>query len=370
MDKPFLYFLAKIVAVISSIMLFYSAKVDITITVISTLSFACIFVLEILLDRLNKKNKIIRITIVVCVVASFALGIDYLFPLYLVLLVHFLDLSVESKLFYSILCVSILLSFLIFVPGMTASVIAFTLVSMILLSRLIISKLLIYIEMNEQNKETIAELNKKLVDVKSFTRTLKYAASAEERNRIAARIHDQVGHGISGSIIMLEAAMLIMKDNPGKATESIQKAIINLREGVDDIRSALKDERVERYLIGLNDVTAMLEEFKVSYNKAAVIKTSGDLDVINLEVWACIHDNIKECLTNLLKHSNATEFIVNIDVFKKIIKVEYKDNGISYENFEKGMGLEAIEERTVNSKGRCFFHKGETGFSVINIFTY
>ncbi len=50
--------------------------------------------------------------------------------------------------------------------------------------------------------------------------------------------------------------------------------------------------------------------------------------------------------------------------------MEYKDNGTSAENFEKGMGLEAIEERTVSNKGRCFFNKGEKGFNVTNIFIY
>jgi signal transduction histidine kinase len=221
-----------------------------------------------------------------------------------------------------------------------------------------------------EQKETISELNKKMNDIRGLTKTLKYTVSIEERNRIAARIHDQIGHGISGSIIMLEAAMLIMKDNQEKAVTSIQKAITNLREGVDEIRAALKEERAGRYQLGINDVTAILEEFKVTYNKSIILRTTGDLDFITLEVWACIHDNLKECLTNVLKHSTATEFILNIEVFKKIIKVEYKDNGKSLENFEKGMGLEAIEERTINVKGRCFFHKSENGFGVTNIFTY
>jgi signal transduction histidine kinase len=120
----------------------------------------------------------------------------------------------------------------------------------------------------------------------------------------------------------------------------------------------------------MNEITALLEEFKVTYNKSTLLKTSGDLGFISLEVWTCIYDNVKECLTNVLKHSNATEFILNIEVFKKIIKAEYKDNGSSAENFEKGLGLEAIEERTINARGRCFFNKGEKGFCVTNIFTY
>jgi signal transduction histidine kinase len=231
-------------------------------------------------------------------------------------------------------------------------------------------KMTIYMELSERQKENIVELNKKINDIKSLTKTLKYKASVEERNRIAARIHDQVGHGISGSIIMLEAAMLTMKEHPEKAEDSIKKAVLNLREGVDEIRTSLREERVDQYLIGKNDIATLLEEFQVTYNKSVEFRTNGDLNMISLEVWACIHDNTKECLTNLLKHSNATKFIISIDVFKKIIKVEYKDNGSDAKAFEKGLGLEAMEERTVNAKGRCFWSSTEQGFTVTNIFNY
>ena len=57
-------------------------------------------------------------------------------------------------------------------------------------------------------------------------------------------------------------------------------------------------------------------------------------------------------------------------MFQKIIKVEYKDNGTGKEAFVKGLGLEAIEERTISAGGRCFFRKDEQGFGVTNIFTY
>jgi len=370
MDKPILYFIAKIIAVVTGVSIFSTNNADITLTVISALSFACVFVLELLFGSIKKYEKTIRITTVVSIVACFVLGIEMFFLLYIVLLVHLVDIAVETDIFYYILSVVVILSYLIFTPNTTSVIISVSFVAMLVFCRVILSKLTEYRARNEEQKETILELHQKLVDVKNLTKTLKYKVSIEERNRIAARIHDQVGHGISGSIIMLEASMLVMKDNPEKAVASIQKAMTNLREGVDEIRTSLKEERTERYLIGINEITAILEEFKVSYNKSVILRTTGDMDMISLEIWACIHDNVKECLTNVLKHSNASEFILSIDVFKKIIKVEYKDNGTSSESFEKGMGLETIEERTVYAKGRCFFQKGVSGFCVTNIFTY
>ncbi len=368
MEKPFLYFLAKLAALIASVILFLSAKLDITATVISALSFACVFVLELLLSR--QKNTILRLTVSLCAAACFFLGIELLFPLFIILLIQLLDSLVDKRMFYYILSVLLLLVYFIFMPDILPGLITMILTVMVLFGRLLIVKLTHYEKLAEEQKERLIGLNKKLIDVKSLAKTLKYNASVEERNRIAARIHDQVGHGISGSIIMLEAALLIMKDHPEKAEENIRKAITNLREGVDEIRTSLRDERVDPALVGITDIKTILEEFKVSYNKEANLKTSGDLDAISLEHWACIHDNLKECLTNLLKHSNATEFNLSIDVFKKVIKVEYSDNGHSEDSFKKGLGLQAIEERTVKAKGKCFFTKGERGFGISNIFIY
>lgn len=369
-DKPLLYCLLKLLAVVATIIMNYSANVDITTMVISTLSFACVFLAEILFDRLLHNNKLIIVTLLITIIACFMLDSSLYLPVFLIATAHLLELSINSTMYYYILAVSAVLSIFILTPDKQQVVISAILVGMLLLCKIIIEKLHLYNQMYIDQKETISQLNKKMKDLRGLTKTLKYTVSAEERNRIAARIHDQIGHGISGSIIMLEAAMLVMKEHPDKATDSIQKAINNLREGVDEIRAALREERVDRYLLGINDITAMLEEFKVSYNKEAILKTSGDLDFITLEIWTCIHDNLKECLTNVLKHSNATEFIISIEVFKKIIKVEYKDNGRSSEGFEKGIGLDAIEERTINAKGRCFFQKSEKGFSITNIFTY
>lgn len=370
LDKPVLYFLAKIIAVIAAILIANSANVDIIFWVISALSFACVFVLEVLLNWILNHKTIISFTISGSIIACFFLGMDHFFPLYIILLIQLLDILITGSLFYQILIVSISLSLLIFNPDRFSLATSLCLVILLLFNRIILIKLSKYEKTTLDQKDAISEMNKKQNDLKGLIKTLRYTASLEERNRIAARIHDQIGHGISGSIIMLEAAMLIMKDNPEKATGSIEKAITNLREGVDEIRTALREERAGRQLLGINDVTALLEEFKVSYNRFTNLKTTGDLGYISIETWNCIHNNLQECLTNVLKHSNATEFILNIEVFKKIIKVEYKDNGKSTEGFAMGLGLEAMEERTISAKGRCFFINGENGFCVTNIFTY
>lgn len=371
MEKALLFFQAKLVTIIASYLITQATKADTTFVLISTLSFACVFVFEFLISITIKEDKKIIISInVIALIACFALGSEIFYPLFVLCIAQLLDFLIDNSMYYFILATTIILSFFIFLPGITVCTLTFIEMVLILYCRLLLLRYSVLKVTNEEQKITILEQTKKINDIKSLTRTLKYTVSIEERNRIAARIHDQLGHGISGSILLLEAAMLILKDQPDKSEASIQKAITNLREGVDEIRASLREERAGHYLIGKNEIAAMLEEFKVNYNKSTKFIANGDLKMISLEVWTCIHDNVKECLTNVLKHSNASEFELLIEVKNKVIKVDYKDNGTSRESFEKGIGLEAIEERTIMSKGRCFFTMGEKGFKVTNIFTY
>ena len=370
LDLPVLYLISKLVALVASYLMAVDAKTDVVAIIISVLSFACVFFLELLLDRLWKKKSLLFITISASIIGCFFIGIELLFPLMVVLLLHLCELLLSRDMYYQISVIAMVLIFFIFPTSMTIRVLSVILIMMIMLSRFIIIKQEYLIDRNETLQEKITKLEGNIADLNGLMKTLKTTASLEERNRIAARIHDEIGHGISGSIILLEASMLQMKDDHKKAIGTVEKAIINLRESVDEIRTALREERTDKSLLGIHDITAILEEFKVRYNISAKLKTTGDLTNINLNIWACIHDNLKECLTNVLKHSNATEFLLYIHVFNKIIKVEYKDNGRNDDEFEKHLGLEAIEERTINCEGRCFFAKDKTGFCVTNIFNY
>lgn len=370
LDIPLLYLIVKVAAVAASYLMAGYVKTDITESIISVLSFACVFVLELLIGRICRKKAFLYITVLSSIIACILIGTDILFPLLVVLLMHLFELILSAEMYYQVTIISLILVFILYQPKMDFILLSLVFILMIFLIRILIFRLKDYISKNEMLKEEIIKLENNISDLKSTMKNLKAAVSMDERNRIAAKIHDEIGHGISGSIILLEAAMLQMKDDRKKAADTVEKAVANLRESVDTIRSSLKEERTDRFMIDIKDISAVLSQFKASYNISTRLKTSGDLSNISPEQWVCIHDNLKECLTNVLKHSNATEFLLNIQVFKKIIKVEYKDNGRTSPGFEKHLGLNAIEERTVKAKGRCFINKSENGFVVTNIFNY
>ncbi|TAH65255.1 MAG: hypothetical protein EWM47_11380, partial [Anaerolineaceae bacterium] len=87
-DLPVLYLITKLVAMAASNLIMANAKTDVVVIIISVLSFACVFVLELLIDRLWKKKFFLFITISTSIMACFIIGIQLMFPLLLVLLLH------------------------------------------------------------------------------------------------------------------------------------------------------------------------------------------------------------------------------------------------------------------------------------------
>lgn len=367
-DKTLLFFLVKIAA-IGSIFMIGTSDADVAKNAISALAFACACLLQLLLHRVWNKNNVSLVLITAALAACVFLGMGDYFPLISLLLYEGLDLLISEKSKHILLLIVLSLLYFIADPELLLAVIAAVLILFAICGTWALAKIDFYRKTVASQKEEMDDLREKLSDNKRLIKTLKYTASLEERNRLAARIHDKVGHGISGSIIMLEAALLTIKKDPLQSETAIQKAVGNLREGVDDIRLSLREERPERSALGLSEIKATLQEFESAYGIQTVFKASGRLEAIGGEIWSCISDNLNEALTNTIKHSGASLFTLEISAMNKAIKVEYKDNGKSSEGFEKGLGLEAIEERTIKANGRCFFEKTGTGFSITNVFT-
>src|SRR5690606_25363684 len=101
-DKPLLYLLVKTAALAVSILVLNPAETDITKLVISALGFVCIFVLELLLNQLFGKDKWVIVTLLISGGACFYLGLDVIFPLFAVLLLHILDITLDKHQFYQI----------------------------------------------------------------------------------------------------------------------------------------------------------------------------------------------------------------------------------------------------------------------------
>lgn len=219
---------------------------------------------------------------------------------------------------------------------------------------------------SERFKEKNEELRSRLNAGSEHAAQVLYLSQLEERNSLAQKIHDRVGHTIAGSIIQLEAAQLIIEKDTKKAGAILSNVTGNLKEGMESIRSTLRTIKPAPEQLGINRLKVMLDEFSLSSSIKTTFSFKGNLDVISHSQWKIIMDNIKESLTNALKYSSATNIDIQLELMNKLIKAAVRDNGKGALTIKKGMGLSGMEERTENAGGQLIID-GSCGFSVITI---
>ncbi|MBI5857028.1 MAG: hypothetical protein HZB42_05185 [Sphingobacteriales bacterium] len=175
-----------------------------------------------------------------------------------------------------------------------------------------------------------------------------YKAQQEERERISADMHDELGSGMTAIRLMSEIARNKMKENTPVEIEKISasandvlnkmNAIIwSMNSGNDTLDSLVS--YIRAYSLGYFDNTPV--ECKVnSPQQIPASELSGDK---RRNVFLCV----KETLNNTLKHSNAS--LVSIDIVVNhslIIIIEDNGRGIDMQQLRQfGNGLKNIAKR-------------------------
>ena len=364
------HFIWKNIALTSVILLMLSSsnKARITQVVILSLILACVHLLVVLANSKKSNKTMVTISLGFEVVLLCLCDVKFGQILIMVTLLELIDYHTEGELFYILTFTSFVLVGLVFYENSYIIVIQLVLLIGFMLTRHMANKIAFYKEKSLDDKAIIAYLNQQIVEMKQHGKTIREVAILEERNRFSGRIHDKVGHSISGSIILLEATMLIFDSQQEKAKDNIKRAVDNLRNGVDDIRKSLREERPKLPILNITEIKATLERFTLEYGIATSIETQSELDVIQVEIWNCVHGNLQEVLTNILKHSKATYFILKITIINKIIRIEYVNDGVKSTIDKKGIGLMAMEERTSFLGGTSLALVEDGVFSLTNVF--
>ena len=189
-------------------------------------------------------------------------------------------------------------------------------------------------------------------------------ARLEERNELGRKMHDKIGHIIAGSLLRLEASKIIMIKDKLKGESMIDEVIENLRNGMADIREIIHKITPLKEEIGINRIRSI---FLKKLNNTGInfdVSFDGDLSIISYEVWSMAENFIVEMSTNSIKYSGGNKMNFHIDVMNKIIKIQFKDNGIGGEKIIKGYGLSKIEEEVISIGGK-FIVDGKNGFNAV-----
>ena len=190
-----------------------------------------------------------------------------------------------------------------------------------------------------------------------------YKAQQEERERISADMHDELGSGMTAIRLMSEIARNKMKENTPVEIEKISRSandvlnkmnaiIWSMNSGNDTLDNLIS--YIRSYALEYFDGTPV--ECKVNTPEDIPSKElSGDK---RRNVFLCI----KETLNNTLKHSNGSRVIIDIEL-NHYLKITIADNGtgIDLQNLRQfGNGLKNIARR-MESIGGVFKIENKNG---------
>ena len=213
------------------------------------------------------------------------------------------------------------------------------------------------IKLQDTTKESKMELEERNLELIRQQDTEIYLATLKERNRIAREIHDNVGHMLSRSILMVGAAIAVNKNKESDELlcglkETLSEAMNSIRLSVHDLHDGAIDLKTS--------VEQLVKE--VSFCKVELDYDMGT--VVNRNVKYCFLAILKEAFSNIIKHSNATTVEVVLREHPGMYQLLIKDNGTGEKKSQgEGIGLTNMQDR-VHALGGNITITSEKGFRI------
>lgn len=220
------------------------------------------------------------------------------------------------------------------------------------------------IEARDLKAQALHQLQLEHINARLYEASRDHTLRLEERNTIAQKLHDEMGHVLSGSTLQLEAALLVLDKDQEKSRAMVAKVISNLREGSEEIRLILKAIKPEGVSMNIQKLKTLIASVKDQSGIEVNLFYSNDISQLGLKQWHVVLMNVKEAMTNMMKYAKATECDVRFESLNTMIKVTIQDNGQGCRVLKKGMGLQGMSERMVALKGQLIVD-GHQGFSLV-----
>ncbi|KGP72129.1 histidine kinase [Pontibacillus yanchengensis] len=206
----------------------------------------------------------------------------------------------------------------------------------------------------EQTKEELQEAHHRIDEL----------VKHQERERIARDLHDTVGQTLSMITLKSEIAQRLIQKDTGRAEEEINEIHDISRTVLQQIREIVTDLKHLSYNEEVKQAKEVLDQVGIE----AIYK--GEEKVKNLNQ---LYENIlayclKECTTNILRHSGATTCLIEKRESEKDIQLLIEDDGVGLQDgFQKSNGLAGMEERLHMISGSLTIDDAEMGGCHIRI---
>ena len=237
---------------------------------------------------------------------------------------------------------------------------------------LIISILLINIRKRKKTEQELKTSHEQL-------RTLAWRLTETEeteRKKLSRELHDQIGQNLTILGVNLNLLRsLVPKDTVGLIHSRINDSVVVVKQTTESIRhlmSNLRSPVLDDY--GLAAAIDLYGKQCATRTGIDIVVRGGDKDIsLPAHIENAMFRIVQESLTNVAKHAQATQVVINVFVKDGRLHLSVEDNGVGCGMEElrsvsgdRGWGLVTMTERALAVGGACIIESSpELGTHVI-----
>ena len=223
---------------------------------------------------------------------------------------------------------------------------------------------------NYQNKQKLQaqRIQELEIEKQLFATQALLQGQEDERSRMAKELHDGLGGLLSGVKLNLNNMQkkLIITEEDGAAFE---KSIHLLDESISELRRVAHNLMPESILkFGLDGAISEFLQSMKNENLNIIYQSYHIENGLGKQLDISVYRIIQELVNNAIKHSGATEILVQVRKDEGLLVMDVEDNGKGFDSQsmskESGMGLAGIKSRVNYWKGKLEIDSGKSGTAV------
>jgi two-component system sensor histidine kinase UhpB len=174
------------------------------------------------------------------------------------------------------------------------------------------------------------------------------AAQEGERLRVARELHDEVGQSLTAAMIRAEHSL---ETSSSSSEDDLREVVETLRESLDDVRRIARELRPEALddLGLINALIALCSRVSEQGSIAVRRNFAGTLPPLSPEIELVVYRVAQEGLTNALRHADASQATLSLEVVESQLRLSVIDNGVGMPTTlpPDTVGLAGMRERAL-----------------------
>lgn len=196
----------------------------------------------------------------------------------------------------------------------------------------------------------------------------------EERNRISREIHDELGQVLTALKIRIA---LFGRKFTRLSVDEIDDELIDIMVYINNTIKSVKKIATELRPVIMDELgfEDAIRWYVADFSKKSAIKYKLNFNPIEIrlsdDLAFTAYRLIQESLTNVARHSNALQVLINIKSENNLLKIKIADNGVGMniesQSSNNSLGILGMKERVNSVNGKIKFSNAKKGGTRINI---